>query len=491
MNLMRTIANLFGCMMSVYIAYVYCEAFLPGKPRDARAREIRFAAYTICLAGVFFVESLPLRMLLAVCWIVLLTYCYECSFPKRVYSALIVCVVSNIAEVLTGVTTVTLLGIDINAVRDSDFLYSVNVFASKLIGLLLVRVILIFAKKNRERKDNGYSAALLVVALFILFHMAFFLQATLEVYSVGRNILAVASMLLMAGAMVAVFVLNNRQTRFREYQSRLNEMENRYSLQVRNYENLRDNARVAGRNVHDVKEFVLAVSSCLEQGRIDEAKERLDEYSEGLARTSASSSGSPTVDALIGAKKEEMEALCPDRHISVVLGGNLPIDEIDLCILLGNALDNAIEESRRIADPTARSIEVRVLPGAGGLSIFVRNRMAADEGAGDVRADTPEHGKGVGAAEPKYRRGVGAAEPKYGSGTDAAGLKYGSGIGAAGSKHGVGIRAKVDLFRSRKDDPLAHGFGIGNMRAICEKYGGSLEIEKRGGYFELSVFLPE
>ncbi len=469
MNLMRIIANLFGCMMSVYIAYVYCEAFLPGKfgsarvwaIRSARVWVIRCAAYAICLADTFFVELLPLRMLLAVCWIILLTYCYECPFLKRVYSALIVCVVSNIAEVLTGVTTVTLLGIDINAVRDSDFLYSVNVFASKLIGLLLVRVILIFAKRNRERKDNSYSAALLVVALFILFHMAFFLQATLEVYSVGRNILAVVSMLLMAGAMIAVFILNNRQTRFREYRNRLDEMENRYSLQVRNYENLRDNARAAGRNVHDVKSFVRAVSSDLEQGRVDEAKKRLDEYSENLARTSGGSSGSLTVDALIDAKKKEMEAFCPDRHVSVVLGGNLPIDEIDLCILLGNALDNAIEESMRIADPEERSIEVRVLPGAGGLSIFVRNKMAA---------------------EPKYGKGAGEARSKYESGTEATGLKC---------RNGTVVCTKTDLFRSRKDDPLAHGFGIGNMRAICEKYGGSLEIEKRGGYFELSVFLPE
>ncbi len=455
MNLMRTLANLFSCMMSVYIAYVYCEAFLPRRRSGAHAWTIRCTAYVICLADTFFVELLPLRMLLAVCWIILLTYCYECPFLKRVYSALIVCVVSNIAEVLTGVTTVTLLGIDINAVRDSDFLYSVNVFASKLIGLLLVRVILIFAKRNRERKDNSYSAALLVVALFILFHMAFFLQATLEVYSVGRNILAVVSMLLMASAMVAVFILNNRQTRFREYRNKLDEMENRYSLQVRNYENLRDNARAAGRNVHDVKSFVLAVSSDLEQGRLDEAKKRLDEYSENLARTSGGSSGSLTVDALLDAKKKEMEELCSDRHVSVVLGGKLPIDEIDLCILLGNALDNAIEESRRIADSKERSIELRVRPGAGGLSIFVRNKMAVDGGAGDVRADMPES---------KHGRRAGAAS---------------------------GVRAKSDLFRSRKDDSLAHGFGIGNMQAICEKYGGSLEIEKRGGCFELSVFLPE
>ncbi len=462
MNLMRTLANLFGCMMSVYIAYVYCKAFLTGRRSGASVWAIRCTAYAICLADTLFVESIPLRVLLAVCWIVLLTNCYECPFLKRVYLALVVCVVIDLAEVLTGVTTVTLLGIDINAVRDSDFLYAVNVFASKLIGLLLVRVILICTKKDRERKENGYSAALLVVALFILFHMAFFLQATLEVYSIGKNILAVVSMLLMVGALAAVFVLGNRQTRFREYRNRLSEMESRYSLQVRNYENLQDNARAAGRNVHDVKNFVLEVRSCLEQGRIDEAKERLNEYSESLARTSGSSSGSPTVDALLDAKKKEMEALCSDRHVSVVLGGNLPIDEIDLCILLGNALDNAIEESRRIADPEARSIEVRVLPGAGGLSIFVRNKMAISEEVEDMRADMPKT---------KHGRGAGAAERKCGS--------------------SAGVRAKADLLRSRKDDPLAHGFGIGNMRAICEKYGGSLEIEKRGGYFELSVFLPE
>ncbi len=284
MDTARIITEFFGCLASVGISCIYCEAVLPGKSWSRlHVWAVRCAAYLLCLAGTFIEASTPARAVLMVLWIVLLSCCYECSIPRRIYTVLAISVLGNIAEVVMMVLTVTILGISMDLVMDSAAVYAANVFASKLLFLLLVRFLLFCTRKERTPGDSGYSASLLVVFLFIMFHMGFFLRATLDVYSVRGNILAIASMLLMSAAIVAVFYLGNRQAKLREYWKRLDEMERRYRMQVKSYEELRDSVQTANRNVHDVKNFVLAVNSYLEQGRIDEAKKKLDEYAGHLS----------------------------------------------------------------------------------------------------------------------------------------------------------------------------------------------------------------
>ncbi len=279
MNIARIITELFGCLGSVGISCIYCEAVLPEKSWSRfQVWAVRCAAYLFCLAGSFLVASTPVRAVFMALWIILLTCCYECSIPRRIYTVLVISVLGDIAEVATMVLTVTILGISMDLIADSVAVYAANVFASKLLYLLLVRFLLFCTRKDRTPGDGGYSASLLIVFVFIMFHMGFFLRATLDVYSVRGNILAIASMLLMSAAIVAVFYLGNRQAKLREYWKRLDEMEKRYRMQVKSYEELRDSVQAANRNVHDVKNFVLAVRSYLEQGRIDEAKKKLDEY---------------------------------------------------------------------------------------------------------------------------------------------------------------------------------------------------------------------
>lgn len=429
MSLTRIFIEIFACIATIFVFSVFCNIFLVSKNRSILRRVVcTGAALTLSIMNVFCVEIMQVRVFVTVFWLFLFTYCYDAPFLKRIYSVLIGSVLLDTSEIVTGIITITLLKTDINHIRESDLLYVLNVFASKALPYLLLKLAAIFIHKERRRLDKGFSAALTVLLLFILFHTAFFINGVVDSYSGTRNVLGVISMILMIGAAIAVFFLNDRQIKYKENQIRLKEMENQYKLQVRKYENLRENTRAANKKIHDVKNFVLAVSSYLEQGRVEEAEKRLREYTESISTVSRTSSGSQTVDALLEVKEKEMNEVCRNTYVSVVLGELVSVDEIDLCILLGNAIDNAIEESRRVDDAENSAIEVRVLPYAGGISVFVRNKIST-------------HG-----------------EAKYSE--------------------------------DRQKDSLFHGFGIENMKAICSKYNGDLQVSERGGYFELSAFLP-
>ncbi|MNN55373.1 hypothetical protein D3C81_1702460 [compost metagenome] len=49
---------------------------------------------------------------------------------------------------------------------------------------------------------------------------------------------------------------------------------------------------------------------------------------------------------------------------------------------------------------------------------------------------------------------------------------------------------QVSDLRSRKASPEYHGFGLTNIRRICEKYGGHMTIETEPQTFDNMVVLP-
>ncbi len=425
MEILRIITVIAGCAAEVYIYSLFYSVFTTPKS-DRRLKTIlSCAAFVLLSVNSLFIDIFPLNAGISILAIIIISYRNDCGLLKRAYTALITFILMCAAEIITGVATAALLGTNVGSVIGTDMTYIIDIVISKLIAFIAVKLF-VGAKKPRGEVDSGFSAALLIIFVLIIFYMVFLIDGMFTGDDRNNAFLSVIAIVIMAAAVISVFILNDRQTKYKEYQRRLKELELQYKLKVKEYENIRDNARLAGKNIHDVKNFSLAVNSYLEQGRIEEAQQKLREYTEKIAGSSERSSGIPTVDALLKAKLEEINGLCDSRYVSVVLDSLGGVDEIDFCILLGNAIDNAIEECRRIDDRKARALEIRVLPVAGGISVYVKNSTAKEKKAA----------------------------------------------------------------KGAKDNVFLHGFGIENMKAVCEKYGGDMVISEQDGYFELSIFLP-
>ncbi|MGI6667757.1 MAG: sensor histidine kinase [Bacillota bacterium] len=106
--------------------------------------------------------------------------------------------------------------------------------------------------------------------------------------------------------------------------------------------------------------------------------EKLDEYLAGLESDLAHvdtllRSGNVKVDAILNSKL----SLAKDKGIKVnakaVVPPQLSISEIDLCVILGNLLDNAIEATMKIDRPEARGIRVYIDAKRDHLYISVTN----------------------------------------------------------------------------------------------------------------------
>lgn len=146
---------------------------------------------------------------------------------------------------------------------------------------------------------------------------------------------------------------------------------------------------------HDLRNHVMAVSGLLERGETEQALG----YLEQLTQSSALSGGGRLCDnevanVVLTAKAKEMTQRGLKGVFQVSLPDCLLISEVDLCALLGNALDNAMEAAEKSGNPV---IHVRCRVEKGLFMLQVENALAGDEtpDLATTKADKTAHGFGL------------------------------------------------------------------------------------------------
>ena len=146
---------------------------------------------------------------------------------------------------------------------------------------------------------------------------------------------------------------------------------------------------------HDLRNHLTVLDGLLDRGNADAARAYLAQ----LAGSPALSGGGrlcehEAANAVLTAKAEAMarEGLRPD--VAASLPRELPVADLDLCALLGNALDNALEGARQAAD---RTVTVRCRAEKGLLMLRVENGLGGpvQPDLSTTKADKAAHGLGL------------------------------------------------------------------------------------------------
>lgn len=180
---------------------------------------------------------------------------------------------------------------------------------------------------------------------------------------------------------------------------------------------------------HDLRNHLTALQGLLARGQTKAA----DDYLKQLLDSAALHGRrrlceNETADIVLSSKAQAMEQAGVNARFGVSLPKELPLAPTDLCALLGNALDNALEAARRTPEGW---VSVRARAGKGLLMLRVEN-----------------------------------------------------------SAPGLPVREKNGRFATTKADKSAHGFGLAGMEEIARRCGGTLEAKAEEGRFALTVCIP-
>lgn len=181
---------------------------------------------------------------------------------------------------------------------------------------------------------------------------------------------------------------------------------------------------------HDYRNHIQTMKAYLSMGRYEELAEYLDQLDMDLSQVdTVVKTGNVMVDAVLNSKISVARA----KQIAVDAKARVPqhmsIAEVDLCVILGNLLDNAIEACMGIEEESQRFIRIYIDVLQGQLYLYVLNATA-----------------------------------------------------------GI-LKRRGNSYLSTKDS-REHGYGLMRMDRVVEKYHGYLDRQDEEGVFATEVLLP-
>ena len=110
---------------------------------------------------------------------------------------------------------------------------------------------------------------------------------------------------------------------------------------------------------HDYHNHLQKLNAHLQEGQIEEARKYIGELGESLDDIKTKyQTGNVSLDAILNSKLSIVEKERIAINCKVEIGENLKVSDIDLCILLGNLIDNAVEACRVIPEEEERFLRI-------------------------------------------------------------------------------------------------------------------------------------
>ena len=174
-----------------------------------------------------------------------------------------------------------------------------------------------------------------------------------------------------AGAMIWRLWRRDRLL-FRLQERKLRDLERSMELQHRQYTELGQQMEQMRKFRHDLRHHEAMLQSYVRQGNLEGLEEYMQGYSALRLDTPMRFCANAAVDALaqqyLGMAREQGVEMDAALEVGEAVGIATP----DLCVVLGNCLENAVEAAQR-AEEGNRCIKIRVMETQGWLSIVQEN----------------------------------------------------------------------------------------------------------------------
>ena len=243
--------------------------------------------------------------------------------------------------------------------RSQDFLSARTLAGQSALWLLHGLLAVLAARLSRGRKINRKSAFRAVSALTLAGFLGVITLSEQTVLSIPDDTLYMWTILAVV-LMMSVLVFNiNRQYEVEKELAKLKSEQ--AELLERDYTAVNRAYQVNAKLFHDLHNHIGVLRQFLTHEKYGEAVRYLDELQAPVRNlTAAVWTGDETADYLINSKAAAAEADGIRFHVQVEFPRRTNIRSVDLCAILGNLLDNAIEAARQVPDPSRRTAALTI-----------------------------------------------------------------------------------------------------------------------------------
>lgn len=412
-------------MIPYQIVNTYLHAFHNTKKKNY-LKWFAWGAYGLFQYQVM-VSTAGMPLLILIINIVLVFSIYKFSYHVNTKTALFLSGILYSVWMLVEVVTNNLLLL--TDIKDNLYFFVVGSTVSKVAMYIAVHMVKSYRKSNlyTDMPFHYWLRLFLIpLATFYIIHNTYLITS-----SGADHLFFTVTTILMLMINYITFDIYDRLGNHAEMEKRNLAYEQQIVLcnrQAMEREEAYQNTR---RIRHDLNSYLVDLKAAIQYGKLDEASSKIDDIldSNKIYKNEISRTGNLVIDSLINYKFSLAQKEGIDMKCYVFVPDRLPFDGADLCIILGNLLDNAMEAVGCF--PTGhRYMSVSVTLVKGSLSIMVENPYQ-----GEVMEDSASH------------------------------------------------------IVTSKQDKKNHGIGLDSVQRTVKKYNGELLLDYENGLFKATVLL--
>lgn len=405
------------------------EAFLE------RKTDVSFGHLSLCLM-LLFIGNCISHQLLSTHWKILLAeiglgffislFLYSGSMFRRIGVVIFPALLVVISRKMVQFVMMVVFSLSLNQIEMIPAYRLLRFIVTIALALVICDAIRVRKKSRRDGNDVVFwlwFTIIFVVAVYISF-LLFWMSSEIE--HLRFNALAVVGAIgVFFSAFFAIYLYERLAIQSKILYDQL-QAKKQLKMQIDHMEEMMAKQQEFRRFKHDLSNQLLVLKNYLDSGNMREACDYLATLTQSFEKTIPQiDTGNSALDTILSAKKTFAESKGITFKMKVQIPAQLLIEPVDLCVIFGNALDNAIEACERVKEGP-RWIELSLVQQEAALLCKITN-----------------------SAPPQRQEGL--------------------------------VTSKVD-----GDN---HGIGLESIRAILEKYDTLPLIEQSGGMFSLSFVI--
>lgn len=395
------VINLLGNICELFIILFFLKDNY--KPRVKKAVFIPLCVvFTLFqfLNTNLFLGKPPLVIFGSIFFILFVTLLYNIKWLYRILYIFFVYLINALAEIIVAMTLTAVFKIDVSFMQETTLLFAICTLTSKF----LTYVFVLFTKKKLFNSDVNSIKQKIVLVLLLPISSFFILVVMMRCcYQINEPefhfIVLIASIILVT-ANIAVFYIIDKQNELIETKEKLLFTEKHINNQVIHYQDLYKYQNEMRIFRHDIRNRLVSLIGLLKQSQTEKAISEMESNLNWINEMNDNivNSGNPVIDAILQSKLRDAKEKGISIEIFIRFSADVEIDEIELGIILGNALDNAIEAVEKITDGENKTIQFKLISTKDRISISIENPVKDNVDVNNLsttKANKFFHGYGV------------------------------------------------------------------------------------------------
>lgn len=419
----KIVLNTVLCFTTVWNIYRYLNTFFDRKKWNV----LSIISWLVLIGSQVVIEFRDKQGNLLITFTIIVTIllvsinCYKRAGIKKFIFTIFLYVIWATVEVIVSVILEVIP-------LDQRAKLSIGEILAKIIMVMFVQIIMIFAHKDYTKNiPSKYSVFLLLVPLgsiyIILNQFLFMEQEKSSIFSlISYSIILIIN--------IQIFEIYLKLIQFFSAENEKKIYENQLKLMTQKMEEQNKIADDLYRERHNAANELIVIKECIKSDDRKSALEILERVIQSGGKSSdISKSGNRIIDALINFKYVTVKDFGIKFSLKIFIPEKLSIDQRDLGIVIGNALDNAIEATKE-CQTEEKVIHIAMGIKKGAFVFVIRNPY--------------EH---------------------------------------------TLIESEDGKFLSTKEGEIGHGYGLSSIRKIVDQYSGEMLLEAEKNIFKLTIIM--